>query len=164
MDIYTIKRHSRLIIAIVTGLVVISTAAILITKKQDFSQPCRIVKLNSRSITAEKWCNQYWEDDLITIEIPTTNCEAEVGDFVNLKGQIVDNNGAVLRAMPEQNGNVYAVTAIDETEGLWWLVQGPMTYQPGQGATSMPLRCGDIKVGDFVNDKGQKVDMFGYPA
>lgn len=161
MNIYTIRRHSRQIVISIIALVIISMTFVLVTKRQDFSQPCRIVKLNSQSITAEEWNDHYWEGTLVTVEIPATNCEAEVGDFVNLKAELVDNDGNVLTTVPEQTGNVYVVTSIDKAEGLWWLVQGPMTYQVGQGATSMPITDKSIKVGDLVNDEGQKVDMFG---
>jgi len=139
-------------------------ALIIIGKEQDMSQPCRIISVNEDSITAKEWSRYYWENDPMTVEISATNSEAEVGDFVNFNAEFVDNNGNVLTAVPEQVGNVYAVTSIDKAEGLWWLVQGPLTYQVGQGATSMPITNGNVKVGDLVNDDGQKVDMFGYPA
>lgn len=159
---YRYKRNAKFFNSIVVVIVIVIFAAILINKKQDFSQPCRVVDINGRSITAEAWNSTYWEGSLTKVEIPTTNSEAEVGDFVNLKGQLVDNSGNVLVSYPEQNGNVYAITSVDKDEGLWWIVQGPLTYQKGQGAASMKIVDDSIKVGDLINDNGQKVDMFGY--
>lgn len=158
---YRYKRNLKLVNSIVFILIVVVATVILINKRQDFSQPCRIVAINDNSITAEEWSSKYWEIGLMKVEIPATNSEAEVGDFVNLRAEFVDNNGNVLTSVPELNGNVYAVTSIDQAEGLWWVVQGPMTYQPGQGVASMPITNDSIKVGDLVNDAGQRVDMFG---
>ena len=159
--IYAIRRHSRPIIIAIVCLIVIAFAIALVTKRQDFSQVYRVTDINDRSITAVKWDDRYWEDMSTTTVISATNSEVEIGDFVNLKAEVVDNKGNVLTTVPEQTGNVYVVTSIDKAEGLWWLVQGPMTYQVGQGATSMPITDKSIKVGDLVNDEGQKVDMFG---
>lgn len=159
--VYVEKRKRRTITIVLVFCITIVVATLLITKEQDFSQPCRILAINQHSITAEKWNSDYWQGGLMKIEIPVTNCEAEVGDFINLRGEFVDNNGTVLDYYPEQSGNVYTVAGIDETESLWWIVQGPLTYQAGQGAASLPIINDNIKVGDMINDAGQKVDMFG---
>ena len=158
---YRYRRNARIInfFAVITLIAIL--ALVVIGKEQDMSQPCRVISVNKDSITAKEWNDFYWESDLRTVEISATNIEAEIGNFVNLKAELVDNDGNVLTTVPEQTGNVYAVTSIDKAEGLWWLVQGPLTYQVGQGATSMPITNGNVKVGDLVNDDGQKVDMFG---
>ena len=158
---YRYRRNARIINFFAVIILIAILALVVIGKEQDMSQPCRVISVNKDSITAKEWNDFYWESDLRTVEISATNIEAEIGNFVNLKAELVDNDGNVLTTVPEQTGNVYAVTSIDKAEGLWWLVQGPLTYQVGQGATSMPITNGNVKVGDLVNDDGQKVDMFG---
>lgn len=159
--VYIDKKHRRSIALVFCICVTIVFATLLITKEQDFSRPCRILAINQWSITAEEWNPHYWQGGLIKIVIPVTNCEAEVGDFINLRGEFVNNEGVVLDRYPEQTDNVYTVTSIDEAEDLWWVVQGPLTYKAGQGTASLPIINDNIQVGDMINDEGQKVDMFG---
>lgn len=159
--VYVDRKKRKTITLVFIFCITIVVATLLITKEQDFSQPCRILSINQHSITAEEWNSNYWQGGLMKIEIPVTNCEAEVGDFINLRGEFVDCSGNIIESVPERIGNVYAVTAIDETVDAWIIVQGPLTYETKQGASSMKITNPDIKIGDLINDAGQKVDMFG---
>jgi len=167
MYMYTRRRNFRRALVILAVIVYAVFSIAVLSSHEDVNrirdaEVYRITAINTDSFNVDIWQPNYWTKVAESTVVKGKNPEAKIGDFINNKLQIVDSKGNFLATVPEQNGQVFTVTDINKTDNLWWLVQGPRTYQAGEGATSMEISNSDIKVGDFINTKGQKVDMFGY--
>jgi len=157
----TIKKTK--IIVIVSAIIALVVLTVILVPIFSNKEVYRIVSYGTKTTTVEVWKDNYWEGPLEVKKIPGINRESAVGDFVNSRLQFVDTNGSVLKTRPEAKSRVYTITGVESDANInWTVVDGPLTYVPGQCATTMQISDPTLKIGDFINEDWIHVDMFGY--